>query len=109
MRHVVALGLGAAGSAALVLAALALVVLRGPYGRLHALACAGTLGAPLAALGVAVEVGPGRAAVKVVVIGVLLAAGGTVTTMAIGRATVVARDAEELRAPRGAHGRGVGT
>lgn len=86
-RHTVAVVLLCAGTAALLLAALALAVLPGPYLRLHALSPAATLGAPLVTLALAVDTGPGRTAVKLLVIGLLLAAGGTVTTMAIGRAT----------------------
>lgn len=109
MRHAVALGLGTAGSAALVLAAVAVVLLPGPFARLHALACAGSLGAPLVALGVAVDAGPGRAAVKVLVIGVLLAVGGTVTTMAIGRVTVLAHDPDQLPGRARSSDGGLGT
>ncbi|MFF8772592.1 monovalent cation/H(+) antiporter subunit G [Kitasatospora sp. NPDC015120] len=86
-RHTLALVLLCAGAAALLLAAVGLAVLPGPYLRLHALSPAGTLGAPLVALALAVETGPGRAAAKLLFIGLLLAAGGTVTTMAVGRAT----------------------
>lgn len=87
-RHAVAVVLLCAGTAALLLAALALAVLPGPYLRLHALSPAAALGAPLVALALAVDSGPGRAAVKLLVVGLLLATGGTVTTMAIGRTTV---------------------
>ncbi|CAM5695403.1 monovalent cation/H(+) antiporter subunit G [Streptomyces viridifaciens] len=87
-RHTLALVLLVAGAAALLLAALALAVLPGPYLRLHALSPAAALGAPLVALALAVDTGPGRAAVKLLVIGLLLAIGGTVTTMAVARTTV---------------------
>ncbi|KQV17480.1 MULTISPECIES: monovalent cation/H(+) antiporter subunit G [unclassified Kitasatospora] len=93
-RHLAALVLLVAGVAVLVLTALALVVLPAPYLRLHALSCATSLGAPLVVLALAVETGPGRAAAKLLVIGALLAAGGTVTTMAIGRATVLLEEAQ---------------
>ncbi|MFF4381679.1 monovalent cation/H(+) antiporter subunit G [Kitasatospora sp. NPDC092039] len=85
-RHAVALVLLCAGTAALLLSALALAVLPGRHLRLHALSPAAVLGAPLVALALAVDTGPGRAAVKLLVVGGLLAAGGTVTTMAVGRA-----------------------
>ncbi|MET9877879.1 monovalent cation/H(+) antiporter subunit G [Actinacidiphila glaucinigra] len=88
VRHVIALALLAAGCAVLLLSAAALVLLPGPYRRLHALSPAGALGAPLVALALAVETGPGRAALKLLFVGLLLAAGGTVTTMALGRLTV---------------------
>ncbi|MEV6976883.1 monovalent cation/H(+) antiporter subunit G [Kitasatospora sp. NPDC093806] len=87
IRHAVALALLSLGTAALLLAALGLTVLPGPQLRLHALSPAGALGAPLVALALAVETGPGRAALKLLLIGLLLAAGGTVTTMAVGRVT----------------------
>ncbi|WP_051764308.1 cation:proton antiporter [Streptomyces sp. NRRL F-5135] len=87
-RQLLALVLLVAGVAALLLAAVALVALPAPYQRLHALSPASSLGAPLTALAVAVATGPGRAAVKVLVIGLLLAVGGAVTTMAVARATV---------------------
>ncbi|MGW3042002.1 monovalent cation/H(+) antiporter subunit G [Kitasatospora sp. NPDC001159] len=45
------------GTAALLLSALALVVLPGPYLRLHALSPAAALGAPLVALALAVDTG----------------------------------------------------
>ncbi|MFD3457089.1 cation:proton antiporter [Streptomyces sp. NPDC058691] len=87
VRHGLALALLVAGSAVLLLSAVAMVLLPGPYARLHALSPAASLGAPLIALAVAVETGPGRAALKLLLIGALLAAAGPVTTMAIGRLT----------------------
>lgn len=87
VRHICALVLLVLGMAVLLLSALALVVLPRPFGRLHALTPATTLGAPLVALALAVQTGPGRAAVKLLVVAALIAAGGSVTTMAIGRAT----------------------
>jgi monovalent cation/proton antiporter MnhG/PhaG subunit len=88
MRHVLALVLLVAGTSVLLLSACALLVLPGPYARLHALAPATSLGAPLIALALALETGPGRGAVKLLAIGALLAASGPVTAMAIGRVTV---------------------
>ncbi|MGW3075759.1 MULTISPECIES: monovalent cation/H(+) antiporter subunit G [unclassified Kitasatospora] len=86
-RHAVALVLLWAGTTALLLSAVALAVLPGRYLRLHALSPAAVLGTPLIALALAVDTGPGRAAVKLLVIGLLVTAGGTVTTMAVARAT----------------------
>lgn len=86
-RHVCALVLLIAGTGALVLSAVGLVTLPRPYQRLHALTPASTVGTPLVALALAVENGPGRAAVKLVLVAVVVAVGGTVTAMAIGRAT----------------------
>ncbi|MGW2560854.1 cation:proton antiporter [Streptomyces sp. NPDC001514] len=87
----------AVGVAMLLLSAVSLVVLPGPYARLHALAPASVLGGPLIALAAAVDLGPGRGAVKALLIGALIAVGGTMTTMAIGRATA----AQEGRAREG--------
>lgn len=86
-RHVVALVLLVAGCAVLLLAAAGLLALPRPYARLHALSVAGTLGAPLVALALAVDTGPGRAAVKLLVIGAVLAFGGAATGAAVCRAT----------------------
>ncbi|MFF3644111.1 monovalent cation/H(+) antiporter subunit G [Streptomyces sp. NPDC002564] len=86
MRHVCALALLTAGVAVLLLSALALLVLDRPYGRLHALAPAASIGVPLVALAAAVETGPGRAAVKLLVLALVSAAGGPATTIAVARA-----------------------
>lgn len=86
-RHVCALVLLVAGTGVLLLSAVGLVTLSRPYQRLHALTPATTVGAPLVALALAVETGPGRAAVKLLLIAVIVAVGGAVTAMAIGRAT----------------------
>lgn len=86
-RHLAALALLGAGVAVLLLSALALLVLPGPYSRVHALTPAASLGFPLVAVAAAVQTGPGRAAVKLLFIALLLAAGGAVTTMAVGRVT----------------------
>ncbi|MER6012575.1 cation:proton antiporter [Streptomyces bluensis] len=86
-RHVCAVVLLVAGIGVLLLSAACLVVLPRPYQRLHALTPATSVGGPLVALAAAVETGPGRAAVKLVFIAAVMATGGAVTTMAIGRAT----------------------
>ncbi|MDX3076220.1 monovalent cation/H(+) antiporter subunit G [Streptomyces sp. MI02-7b] len=99
VRHGVALALLVAGSAVLLLSAVALIVLPGPHARLHALSPAASLGAPLTALAVAVEAGPGRTALKLLLIGALLAAAGPVTTMAIGRLTTRLEGPEGLDGP----------
>ncbi|WP_426368623.1 monovalent cation/H(+) antiporter subunit G [Streptomyces sp. E-08] len=75
-----------AGVAAVLLSAAALLRLRGTLTRLHALVPASCLGLPLIAVAVAVDQGAGRAAAKTLFIGLLFAAGGTVTTVAVGRA-----------------------
>ncbi|WEO99521.1 monovalent cation/H(+) antiporter subunit G [Streptomyces sp. FXJ1.172] len=87
VRHVCALVLLVAGTGVLLLSALSLTALARPFARLHALTPATTAGVPLVALALAVETGPGRAAVKLLLIAVIVAFGGAVTAMAIGRAT----------------------
>ncbi|MFB7909887.1 monovalent cation/H(+) antiporter subunit G [Kitasatospora sp. NPDC056076] len=99
-RHVVALALLVAATAVLLLSTCALLVLPRPYARLHALAPATSLGAPLMALALALDTGPGRGAVKLLVVGALLAAGGPITTMAIGRVTVATDHSD---GPEGGH------
>lgn len=86
--HVLALALLWCGAAALLLSAAALAVLPTPYGRLHALAPATGLGVPLVCLGLAVDAGAGRAAVKLLVIGALTAASGPVITIVVGRTMI---------------------
>jgi multicomponent Na+:H+ antiporter subunit G len=86
--HVLALTLLWCGAAALLLAAAALTVLPTAWGRLHALAPASGLGVPLVCLGLAVDAGAGRAAVKLLFIGALTAVSGPVVTVAIGRTVI---------------------
>jgi multicomponent Na+:H+ antiporter subunit G len=86
-RHVCSLVLLFAGVGTLLLSVFVFTVLPRPYARIHALSTATSLGAPLVALALAVEAGPGRSAVKLLVIGALIALSGPVTTMAIGRVT----------------------
>jgi monovalent cation/proton antiporter MnhG/PhaG subunit len=85
-RHLVALILLAIGTGLLVLAAIAVLALPDVHPRLHAGAPAAVLGAPLVTVALAVETGPGRAALKLLLIGAASAVGGTVTTTALGRA-----------------------
>ncbi|MFD8810892.1 cation:proton antiporter [Streptomyces sp. NPDC059627] len=87
VRHVCALVLLVTGTEVLLLSAVGLVALPGPFQRLHALTPASTVGTPLVALAMAVETGPGRAAGKLLITAVIVALGGAVTAMAIGRAT----------------------
>jgi multicomponent Na+:H+ antiporter subunit G len=84
-RHAVVLVLLFGGLAVLLLSTVALLVLPGPYQRLHALAPATSLGLPLLCLALAVDTGPGRAAVKFLVIAALAAVSGPVVGIAIGR------------------------
>ncbi|GAB7184387.1 hypothetical protein ATKI12_4218 [Kitasatospora sp. Ki12] len=90
-RHVIVLVLLWAGTGCVLLSAAAVLRLRGTLMRLHALAPASVAGVPLIAAAVAVDQGPGRAAAKTLFIGLVFAVGGTVTTIAVGRA---ARQAE---------------
>ncbi|MCE4946653.1 cation:proton antiporter [Streptomyces sp. VTCC 41912] len=86
-HHVIVLVLLWSGVGCMLLSAVAVLRLRGSLMRLHALAPASVAGVPLIAASVAVEQGAGRAAAKTLFIGLLFAVGGTVTTIAIGRAT----------------------
>jgi multicomponent Na+:H+ antiporter subunit G len=95
VTHAVALALLGCGVAVLLLSALALLVLPGPYGRLHALSPAGSLGVPLVSLALALDAGPGRAAVKLLFIGALTALTGPALAIVIGR--TIARETEEDR------------
>ncbi|MEE4546898.1 monovalent cation/H(+) antiporter subunit G [Streptomyces sp. V4-01] len=85
--HVCVLVLLWTGVACVLLSAAALSLMGGVFPRLHALAPASCLGAPLIAVAVAVDQGMGRAAVKTVFIGLLFAVGGTAGTVAIGKAS----------------------
>ncbi|WP_405783204.1 cation:proton antiporter [Streptomyces sp. NBC_00859] len=85
IRQICAVALMCCGSAALVLSVLALLVLPGPYARLHALAPATSLGLPLICLALAVDAGPGRTAVKFLFIAAVMAVTGPVVTISIAR------------------------
>ncbi|MCU7826734.1 cation:proton antiporter [Kitasatospora sp. DSM 101779] len=93
--HATALALLWTGVAFVLLSALALVRLRGTPMRLHALAPATCAGLPLIAAAVAVDQGPGRAAARTLFIGLLFAVGGTVTTIAVGRAVRQSENGED--------------
>jgi multicomponent Na+:H+ antiporter subunit G len=102
IRHDVALALLGLGATGVLLACFALIALPGPFVRLHAAALATSLGVPLLVLALAVDTGPGRGAVKLLVIAALVALSGPVTTMAIGKAL------HEQGHPRGSATRGPG-
>ncbi|GLX21571.1 MULTISPECIES: monovalent cation/H(+) antiporter subunit G [Streptomyces] len=97
-----------AGAACFLVSAAAVPFLYPGLARLHALAPAGGLGTPLIACAVALEQGAGRAAGKTLLIGLLLAAGSTVTTIAVARATAeedaAEGDGEDEEPARHAHG-----
>ncbi|MFF4793969.1 MULTISPECIES: cation:proton antiporter [unclassified Streptomyces] len=93
-RHVTVLVLLWAGVGCVLLSAVAVLRLRGTLMRLHALAPPSCAGIPLIALAVAVDQGVGRAAVKTLFIGLVFAVGGTVTTIAVGRASQQAEEGE---------------
>lgn len=84
--HVVALTLVGLGAAAICLSGLGLLLVRDVYTRLHLLAPASSVGVPLVVVGLAVETGAGRAAVKLLFIGALLALSSPVVTAATARA-----------------------
>ncbi|SEG84123.1 Na+/H+ antiporter subunit [Actinacidiphila yanglinensis] len=85
--HIAVLVLLWAGVASVLLSVAALIRLRGPLMRLHALAAASCLGLPLLAVAVALQEGAGRAAVKSLLIGLVFAAGGTASAIAVGKVT----------------------
>ncbi|GAA2276360.1 hypothetical protein GCM10010430_72890 [Kitasatospora cystarginea] len=85
--HVLVLVLLWAGVAFVLLSVVALARFGDTFLRLHALAPAACAGVPLIAAAVAADQGAGRAAVKTLLIGLLFAAGGTVTTIALGKAS----------------------
>ncbi|MFJ7280181.1 cation:proton antiporter [Kitasatospora sp. NPDC098663] len=87
VRHPIVLVLLWTGVGCMLFSALAMLRLGGTLTRLHALAPASVAGVPLIAAAVALDQGAGRAAVKTLFIGLLFAAGGTVTTIALGRAS----------------------
>jgi multicomponent Na+:H+ antiporter subunit G len=75
-----------AGVAVCVLAAVGMLLVREPTDRLHLLSPMNTLGGVLVVVAVAVETGWGRAAVKDLLIGLLLAGGGAVASAATAQA-----------------------
>jgi multisubunit Na+/H+ antiporter MnhG subunit len=75
-----------AGVVVSVCAALGMLLVRDPADRLHLTSPLNTLGATLVAVAVAVETGWGRAAVKDLVIGLLLLGTGAVVSAATGQA-----------------------
>ncbi|MGW7442010.1 cation:proton antiporter [Kitasatospora sp. NPDC054795] len=95
IRHLITLVLLWSGAGCMLLSALAMLRLRGTLVRLHALSPASVAGMPLIAAAVAVDQGVGRPAVKTLFIGLLFAVGGTVTTIAIGRASRQTEGSEE--------------
>jgi multicomponent Na+:H+ antiporter subunit G len=86
-RHAVALVLLWTGVVVAAGSGMGLLVLRSREARLHLLTPVTSLAAPLLGLGVAVELGWGRNAVKVVFIVGLLAVAGGVLTSATARAS----------------------
>lgn len=93
--HILVLMLLWAGVGFVLLSAAALAVLKGTFVRLHALAPAACAGVPLIAAAVALDQGAGRGAVKTLLIGLLFGAGGTVTTIALGKASWLSEGKDE--------------
>ena len=75
-----------AGCAAIVLACAGVALMRDTYDRLHFVAVAATVGAPLVVLSLALGAGSWRSALKLVLIGLLLAATGPATSAVTARA-----------------------
>ncbi|MFF3006739.1 cation:proton antiporter [Kitasatospora sp. NPDC057940] len=97
-RHVIEFVLLWSGVGCLLLSATAVVRFRATLMRLHALAPASVAGVPLIAAAVALDQGLGRGAAKTLFIGLVFAIGGTVTTIAVGRAARQAEDENGSRA-----------
>lgn len=89
MSHVIVLALLTAGTAVVAACALATLVVRDRYVRLHVLTPASVLGAPLVVAALAVDTGANRAMLKLVLIGLLLAGSAPVLTAATARALAV--------------------
>lgn len=91
MTHDVVLALLSAGTALVVLSALGVLLVDEPFVRLHFLAPASTLGAPLLCLAVMLDQGHNRITVKVAVIAFLLVTVQPAITAATGRTLAAAR------------------
>lgn len=87
-----------AGCACLVMACLGGVAMRGVYDRLHFVAIGAVLGAPLVVIALAITASGGRPALKLLLIGALLAATGPVTTVVTARAARAGGDRRRERA-----------
>jgi multicomponent Na+:H+ antiporter subunit G len=87
----VTIALLAAGIALVALSSLGMLLAREPFDRLHFLAPASTLGAPLVCLAVMLDLGAQRTTAKVAVIAVLVAVVQPAITAATGRATAAGR------------------
>ncbi|KRV50903.1 hypothetical protein AQ490_13215 [Wenjunlia vitaminophila] len=85
VRHVVAVGLAAAGTGVVVLSALAALTMREVYGRLHFLTPVTSLGAPLIGVALAVENGWGLTAALDLLTAGLLTVTGPALAAATGR------------------------
>lgn len=97
---VVATALLAAGVLVVLVSAAGLLLGGGLLDRLHYLTPASSVGVPLVVVALALEQDhPGRATVKLVLIGLLLTAGGPVVSMATGRAAALARGTTDRESP----------
>lgn len=93
VRGVVVALLLALGTATVLLSCVAILRLPGLPAQLHGLAPAGTLGAPLVCLGIAVDEGIGRSAGKALIVAFILLVTGPVA------ATATARSALDIDEP----------
>lgn len=78
----VAATLVAAGALVLAASSLALLVVRDTRARLHLVGPPAVVGAPLVVLGLAVDEGPSRAALKLLLVGAVVAVSGPLLTTA---------------------------
>jgi monovalent cation/proton antiporter MnhG/PhaG subunit len=74
------------GCVCIVFACLGTALMRDTYDRLHFVAVAAMVGAPLVVVSLALDAGSWRSALKLLLIGLLLAAGGPVTSAVTARA-----------------------
>lgn len=97
---VVAAVLLAAGVLVVLVSAAGLLLGGGLLDRLHYLTQASSVGVPLVVVALALaQDHPGRATVKLVLIGLLLTAGGPVVSMATGRAAALAHGTTDRESP----------
>lgn len=85
------------GCAGIVFACVGTLLMRDTYDRLHFVAVAATVGAPLVVASLALGAGSWRSALKLVLIGLLLAASGPVTSAVTARARARASAREGRR------------
>jgi multicomponent Na+:H+ antiporter subunit G len=95
VRGIVVAALLGVGSFTVLLSCVAVLRLPGLPAQLHGLAPAGTLGAPLVCLGLAIDQGVGRGAGKALLVAVVLLLTGPIATTVTARAALNSDDPPE--------------